>query len=248
MSDQLMLDVGQANEFKLALRSARGRDGRCWTSDHINKLCHRQNLLGKILDVLGGRSEILPISPEATASALPGLAKSDQPQPSRNQFLRSITAGKVITLRATTGREFADEAAEVFPRGVDRDFHNWDLDTADSPTDPMPVEVFELVQDAKFKDLFTNHRCRPHEQLFFTLAQATVFCRHLSGWLSKKGLTLIPIKKKIRGKMMFFVVHVCVYDGGRFDVYVLGVSCDHVCHAERRHRVVTPRNFGPRVF
>ncbi len=56
MSEELMLDGGQANEIKLALR----REGP-WTNEKIKMLCERRGLLGQVLEVLDGRSEIKPI-------------------------------------------------------------------------------------------------------------------------------------------------------------------------------------------
>ncbi|MCC7004408.1 hypothetical protein IT397_00605 [Candidatus Nomurabacteria bacterium] len=55
MNNELMLDVGQANEFKLACR----REGL--TNEDIKILCERRGLLGQFRDVLLNRSEIKPI-------------------------------------------------------------------------------------------------------------------------------------------------------------------------------------------
>jgi hypothetical protein len=49
----LMLDVGQANEFKLALRREGG-----WTNEEVKMLCERQGLLRQVREVLIGRAEI----------------------------------------------------------------------------------------------------------------------------------------------------------------------------------------------
>ena len=54
MSSDLMLDVGQANEFKLAARRAN------WTNDDIKWLCEGDNL-EQIRNVRRGFSEIKPI-------------------------------------------------------------------------------------------------------------------------------------------------------------------------------------------
>lgn len=57
MSD-LMLDVGTANEMKLALRAARGNNSSEWTPADIKSLTNA-DFLGKILDVIKGRAEIV---------------------------------------------------------------------------------------------------------------------------------------------------------------------------------------------
>lgn len=53
MNDELMLDVGQANELKLAFR----REG-LWTNEKIKALTEQKGLLTQVLEVLEGRAEI----------------------------------------------------------------------------------------------------------------------------------------------------------------------------------------------
>ena len=58
--DKLTLDISQANDFQKALRRARGSDGSKWEPDILWWL--RQDfLLGKVLDVVQGRADIIPI-------------------------------------------------------------------------------------------------------------------------------------------------------------------------------------------
>jgi len=51
-----MLDVGQANELKMALR----REGK-WTNKKIKMLCEQKGLLTQVLGVIDGFSEIKPL-------------------------------------------------------------------------------------------------------------------------------------------------------------------------------------------
>ncbi|MBU6388555.1 hypothetical protein KGQ72_01595 [Patescibacteria group bacterium] len=53
MSEQFMLDVGQANELKLAFRRAG------WTNEDVAKLIHKQSLLTDLRSVLRGYSSIV---------------------------------------------------------------------------------------------------------------------------------------------------------------------------------------------
>jgi molybdopterin converting factor small subunit len=62
MSD-LMLDVGLANELKLAFRRNNSGD-RSWTSEKIKSLSEGDTL-ARVLDVLDGRAEIRKINPSA---------------------------------------------------------------------------------------------------------------------------------------------------------------------------------------
>ncbi len=76
MSDELMLDVGQANEIKLAFRRARGSNGTLWTPEKIKLLTEHNSLLGHTLDVLEGRAEVVgkgapPVRYEVAPEFLP---------------------------------------------------------------------------------------------------------------------------------------------------------------------------------
>jgi hypothetical protein len=57
-NNELMLDVGQANEIKLAFR----REGN-WDNEKIKILTERMGFLLQVLDVLEGRSHIVPFQP-----------------------------------------------------------------------------------------------------------------------------------------------------------------------------------------
>lgn len=56
---QLMLDVDQAGELKAAFRRTRGSDGSEWTNKDVKNFSEG-SLLGEVLDVLHGRSKIIP--------------------------------------------------------------------------------------------------------------------------------------------------------------------------------------------
>lgn len=55
-NNELMLDVGQANEIKLAMR----REGP-WTNEEIKMLCEQKGFLAQVREVLLGRAEIKPV-------------------------------------------------------------------------------------------------------------------------------------------------------------------------------------------
>ncbi len=67
-----MLDVGQANELKLALRAARATDGSEWTSGDVKSLSN-SSVLGGVLDVLRGRAEIVVKKIEETVATVKNI-------------------------------------------------------------------------------------------------------------------------------------------------------------------------------
>jgi hypothetical protein len=66
MSNELMLDVGQANELKMAFR----REGS-WTNEQIKRFCELRGLLSQVLEVLEGRAEIKPMEYVVDLDAAP---------------------------------------------------------------------------------------------------------------------------------------------------------------------------------
>lgn len=68
MSDYTLgLDVGQAEQLKLALRKARASNGGIWNSHLLNQLIQRNdNILGGLLDVLEGRAVIIATTKSET--------------------------------------------------------------------------------------------------------------------------------------------------------------------------------------
>ena len=68
MNTELMLDVGQANELKLAFR----REG-LWTNEKIKMLTEQKGLLGQVHEVLLGRAEIIPKKNVIDCDAVPFL-------------------------------------------------------------------------------------------------------------------------------------------------------------------------------
>ncbi|MEK7079796.1 MAG: hypothetical protein AAB901_00720, partial [Patescibacteria group bacterium] len=55
MSNDLMLDVGQANELKLAFRRV------LFTNEDIKRLCEERDILSGLRDVLRGLAVITPV-------------------------------------------------------------------------------------------------------------------------------------------------------------------------------------------
>ena len=55
---ELMLEVGEAQELKLALREARASDGSEWTNGDVKTLSN-PSILGSVLDYIRGRAEIV---------------------------------------------------------------------------------------------------------------------------------------------------------------------------------------------
>lgn len=72
-----MLDVDQAGELKAAFRRTRGSDKSVWTNEHIKALSNGA-FLGKVLDVLNGRSRIVPVEKKSFSKAVDSIIRVDR--------------------------------------------------------------------------------------------------------------------------------------------------------------------------
>lgn len=72
MNNELMLDVGQANELKMAFR----RSG--WTNSEIKELCERETLF-QVRRVISGQAKIVPIKPiQANGEVVDTIVRVDR--------------------------------------------------------------------------------------------------------------------------------------------------------------------------
>jgi|GEM_PF-4381327 len=100
MSNELMLDVGQAAEIKEAMRRARGSDGSKWTNSAIKKLCEGRTF-GQVLDIVEGRAKAEYLSGNGTVLdfagtvTIPANSHSLAVRDNLTEFNGDLTALKV---------------------------------------------------------------------------------------------------------------------------------------------------------
>lgn len=73
-----MLDVSQAAELKFGFRRARGSNGSIWTNEAIKKLSTDTEALGGVLDVLDGRSKIVPVEKKVFEDGMDPIIRVDR--------------------------------------------------------------------------------------------------------------------------------------------------------------------------
>ena len=100
MNSNLGLDVGQANEFKLAFRRSD------WDNRLIKELCEGDNLK-RMLDVLRGDAEIVPVNRTVNLSADPVLDDG-------HQVVKHLKQGKSVPLHKI-------RLSCIYPAGLDYD-------------------------------------------------------------------------------------------------------------------------------
>ena len=215
MSD-LMLDVGLANELKLAFRREGNRESN-WTGERIKRLADTPGLLSSVLDVMDGNAEIKPIP-----------------------FVRRLSTEPVV-IPETDGSRTIAGALDVFPNFIDGDFVNQGLNVPDEPTLEMKVVVDEQIRDGKSRQIYDGYGV-PLERLCLTQHQIVLFFEREAekylrgdGWAGFRFL----VKRKSDGK--FFVVYACRRADGDRKAYVGPLSCEYVWFAGYRYRFVLPQ-------
>ena len=167
-------------------------------------------------------------------SLLPTLLQSKSDKPA---ILRLISGGQSLVIGPTNGTRTLVDASDVFPGGIDSDFRNWDASGPSGPTPETPVEVFELVKDATFEQMFSSV-ADELDRLCFTEDQIIEFVQTHPSWLRTGGYgTFFPYKRNRK----FFVAYVGFHARVELDVSVYKLGYDYVWDAGYRHRVVRPQ-------
>ncbi|MFA5736649.1 MAG: hypothetical protein WCX70_00440 [Candidatus Paceibacterota bacterium] len=147
-----------------------------------------------------------------------------------NPYLRKITIG---VLGATTGARY-----------LKLDF--WGTDVASPVTEEASFEVFEMIKDGTFEQIFGGFGVDDFKKLFWSQDQIITFFEANSDKLHPKGLATfflfsVKLKKGTENDEEFFVADVYRLGDARFRTHVYCLSDDNVWRAEDRNRFVVPQ-------
>lgn len=162
--------------------------------------------------------------------------EADEKEQPSTFILRRLSSESLV-VAATDGTETIPAAKDVFTGHIDPDFVNCDADEASSPTPERPVEVYEMIKDATFRQMFgslsveTGHMC-------MTQSQIIRFCKDHQQYLRIGGYATFFLFKS---KGDFFVAYVLFYGDDRLKVNVRRFASDYVWRAGVRNRVVVPQ-------
>ncbi len=148
-------------------------------------------------------------------------------------FLKLISGGESLTLDAVNGTETLVDAKDVFAH-IDPDFKNWGADEKGPETGETAVDVYEMVKDATFSQMFRKLNVDARK-LCLTQHQIKNFVKKHRNWLRIDGYATFFL---FESKGNLFVARVSFGSGGRLDVHVYRFGSLRVWHAECRHRVV----------
>ena len=153
-------------------------------------------------------------------------------------ILRLISEGREIIVSACDGQETIAEAGDIFTAGIDSDFARWGTNIPGQATGPTPASVYEQIENANFRQMFTSLCVADFDRLCWSQAQIKCFVRSHKKWLRSDGWVTFFLFK-VGDEFFVAFVHVDAVDGPR--VRVDRFSCGRVWRAERRFRVVVPQ-------
>jgi hypothetical protein len=150
-----------------------------------------------------------------------------------NDRLRLLTENRPLVLHSTDGQETLGQAADVF-RYIDCNFERWNCDVAGPPTQETAVQVYEMVSNSNFQEMFGSFGL-PLDSLALTQAQIRQFAMLYPDWLKKDGNGTFFLFKVVTE---FFVAVTYFFSDGRLGVRVRNLALERVFRAQKRHRLV----------
>ena len=148
-------------------------------------------------------------------------------------FLKLISGGESLTLDAVNGTETLVDAKDVFAH-IDPDFKNWGADEKGPETGETAVDVYEMVKDATFSQMFRKLNVDARK-LCLTQHQIKNFVKKHRNWLRTDGYATFFL---FESKGNLFVAYVVFYSDGELGVRVYRFGNLSVWYAEYRPRVV----------
>jgi hypothetical protein len=139
----------------------------------------------------------------------------------------------VLVLGPADGQETLARATDVF-RYIDSNFERWSCGVAGPPTKEALVQVYELVGDSTFQEMFGG-RGVPLDRLALIQVQIKQFVKRYPDWLKKGGNGTFFLFKVGNE---FFVAAVYLFSDGRLGARVRRVTLERVFRAMKRHLLI----------
>ena len=152
--------------------------------------------------------------------------------------LTLISGKDSLVLDPTDGLETLAGATDVF-RYIDSNFEHWSCDVAGPPTREAPVQVYEMVRDSTFREMFGFGV--PLDRLALTQAQIKQFVKHYPDWLKEGGNGTFFLFKVGNE---FFVAAVYLFSDGRLGARVRHLSLERLFRATK---LIVPQDIGDSI-
>ncbi|OGZ54363.1 MAG: hypothetical protein A3B25_01715 [Candidatus Ryanbacteria bacterium RIFCSPLOWO2_01_FULL_48_26] len=150
-------------------------------------------------------------------------------------ILRSISKGEKVTIRACNGTRTIAHSGDVFEWHIDPGFK--ELNKAGAKTPPAETEVYEMVRNATFTEIFGSLSANL-DRLVLTQDQVVAFVKEYRYLLRDERIATFFL---LKDGDQFFVAEVHDLGEAGLGVHLLAFEYDGVCLADRRMRVVVPQ-------
>ncbi len=154
--------------------------------------------------------------------------------------MKRILEKEIITIPKTSGKENLVHAKDVFTGWIDPNFEAYGCDVESKPTHEAIVEVFELIEECDFGQIFGGFNMSL-DKLCLTQHQIKLFVKSHRNKLRVGGFGTFFMFK---AGEEYFVAHVNFSSDGRLKVRAYRYSNNHMWHAENRHRLIVPQLKG----
>jgi hypothetical protein len=124
-------------------------------------------------------------------------------------LLKLISESNDIFIEALYGQKIIIDYKNIF-QSIDQDFNNWNLNKPGEKTDKVFVDVYEMIEDATFLEMF-NSLNRTFDDLILSQEQIIYFCLNYFYLLNQeKYNTFFLIKEGTE----YFVVSIFLFPEG----------------------------------
>lgn len=156
----------------------------------------------------------------------------------QSKFLRLISGGETLIIDECDGAEVLVDAKDIFDI-IDSDLKSWGADEKGSATKKTSVQVYEMVKDGKYAQLFGSLSLDfDLDRLCLTQHQIKKFVQSHRRWLRSDGCGTFFLFKS---KGHFFVAGVGINSVGELWVDVDRLGDGSVWDADGRLRFVVPQ-------
>jgi hypothetical protein len=152
------------------------------------------------------------------------------------KILQLISGGEALTIDALNGKDDLLAKDGTFA-WIDPDFENYGADESCQPTPETKVEVYEMVKNATFSQMFGSLSPDLQKVCFSSRAQVKEFVKKHRKWLRKDGYATFFLYKSNDN---YFVADVHVISAG-LNAVVYRPGHDYVWDGVYRLRVVVPQ-------
>ena len=156
-----------------------------------------------------------PIDPQLVTIALQDIieGKFSHKKTANSVILRRLYEGESIIIVSCDGSETIVNDKDTFKAGRALGYENFGRGKPEWATENTVVEVYEVVQNAKFMQKFNNLKIKELDKLCFTQHQIIQFCKDHANRLSpRRYKTLLPLHARIKETLFPLKVkgHYCI--------------------------------------